>query len=330
VHLNRLRPRSPRATAFTLVELLVVIAIIGVLVALLLPAVQAAREAARRSDCGNRLRQLGLAALNFHNARRVFPPGYLGGTPLPANSFSNPTNQQYTGALPHLLPYMELQIIHERIDRDAIDVSKVADPWWVVPPFLNTWNISQTRIPDFLCPSVSDEKPEQGIVGLFKAWYEYPAPNQVRVHYEYWTPSPPLFAPGPAHYTGCAGIAGVLGEPRLLDRYAGIYTSRSRVSIKKITDGTSKTLAFGEMPGEVTDGKRVTTLAWMMAGSLPVGGDGFGPDGDGFRFSSMHPGAVLFCLADGSLQQFSKELDPSVLMALSGMYDGELVDWNNK
>src|SRR5262245_9168987 len=101
----------PRPLGFTLVELLVVIAIIGILIALLLPAVQAAREAARRSQCVNNLKQIALASHNFHDAKQVLPPGYLGST-----STAKPTlDAQWIGVLPYLFPFMELGTVFDKI-----------------------------------------------------------------------------------------------------------------------------------------------------------------------------------------------------------------------
>jgi prepilin-type N-terminal cleavage/methylation domain-containing protein len=322
VHLIRLGRTKAKASSlgFTLVELLVVIAIIGVLVALLLPAVQSAREAARRVDCGNKLRQLGLAAQNYHDARKVFPPGYLGELPATGDP---PTNQQYTGGIAFLLPYMELDNIAVLIDAPALDISKTLSPWW---SYLSTWNVSQTRLPSFLCPSVlNDDEPVNGSIAFFRAWYEY-NPPYITVHYEYFTTTPPLLGPERSNYTGCAGLAGRLAEPFVLDNFEGIFTNRSRISVKKITDGTSKTLCFGETSGVFESGQTTASVPWMSAGSQPVGGIGLRREGDAFGFSSMHPGVVQFSFADGSLQAVSKEIDAEVLKALSGRHDGVSVD----
>lgn len=102
--IRQLAARRGRSWAFTLVELLVVIAIIGVLVALLLPAIQSSREAARRATCGNHLKQLGLALNNFHAGQGYFPPGR--GAP-PPRIFS---------ALAYLLPFVEEGSLQSRID----------------------------------------------------------------------------------------------------------------------------------------------------------------------------------------------------------------------
>ena len=99
--------------AFTLVELLVVIAIIGILIALLLPAVQAAREAARRSQCTNNLKQIGIALHNYHDTFKVFPPGGLWYT----NSTGNANWVRNRGSmLLHILPFVEQQSLYDAFD----------------------------------------------------------------------------------------------------------------------------------------------------------------------------------------------------------------------
>src|SRR4051812_11984686 len=105
---------SPRA--FTLVELLVVIAIIGILVALLLPAIQAAREAARRTQCTNQVAQLAKAALNFESSRKTFPKGRSKGI-IPAW----PDREEvHFGFLAYLLPYMEEEAVYAKINFNQV------------------------------------------------------------------------------------------------------------------------------------------------------------------------------------------------------------------
>src|SRR5436190_15716662 len=114
--------KNGRQGGFTLVELLVVIAIIGVLVALLLPAVQAAREAARRMQCTNHLKQMGLALHNFHDTNKVFPAA---DDELPASTALTGSGLWKAAWTAHILPYIEQQSLFAqyRFDRDWQDTT---------------------------------------------------------------------------------------------------------------------------------------------------------------------------------------------------------------
>src|ERR1700740_2662478 len=103
--------RHTRRSAFTLIELLVVISIIGVLVGLLLPAVQKVREAAARTKCQNNLKQIGLACHSYHSANGILPPGVLGDGANYATAGSGP----YVGVLTFILPYIEMDSVYSQI-----------------------------------------------------------------------------------------------------------------------------------------------------------------------------------------------------------------------
>jgi prepilin-type N-terminal cleavage/methylation domain-containing protein len=325
VHLIRSQLTKAKASSlgFTLVELLVVIAIIGVLVALLLPAVQAAREAARRTDCTNKLRQLALAAQNYHSARRAFPPGTLGRLP-PTNDSASLDDDQYSGAIPFMLPYMECENIYELIDQPVLDIAKSPSrPWW---GYLKSWNVAQTRLPQVMCPSVLNDTPTEFVIVYYNHWSQVPNSASIQAHL--LGVSTGAYALMPSNYLGVAGVGANVADGGYFDRYMGVFTQRSRVAAKKIRDGTSKTLFFGEMTGVHDKGKTRAYVAWMSAGCMPVIAQtlGDGSDNEIYMFSSMHPGIVLFCLADGSTQAISKEIDPNVLNSLSGMNDGDITD----
>jgi prepilin-type N-terminal cleavage/methylation domain-containing protein len=130
---------------FTLVELLVVIAIIGILVALLLPAIQAARESARRTECSNKLKQIGVALHNFENTFKYLPPGGISGSTVTVahKKLNVPANVTHAWAI-FLMPYLEQQALYDnyRLDRD-----------WQAP---ENREVRETRVPVLLCPSTPD------------------------------------------------------------------------------------------------------------------------------------------------------------------------------
>lgn len=314
-----------RRPGFTLVELLVVIAIIGILVALLLPAVQAAREAARRMQCTNNLKQLGLAAQNFHDTYKRFPPGML------ANARTMPTGAtstyQYVGALVYLLPFMEQQAVYDQVDA-AIDIdvdhypginygsTKPIQEWFLTS---GSWAAGQTRINAFVCPSAN---PYSNTDGLF-AYLHTRDTNTIAGGS--WAATLPEI--GRTNYAPCAG--GVGEGMNGWERYKGVFWSRSKNAIRDVLDGTSNTVLFGEVLGDHADPaapKRLThAFSWMGMGEMPTAWRLPSPTSYArwYQNGSYHPGVVQFALADGSVNSVSGTVDRNQYLFSTGMQDNQ-------
>ncbi|MEW4455748.1 DUF1559 domain-containing protein [Bremerella sp. JC817] len=238
---NEIRTDHARRSGFTLVELLVVIAIIGVLIALLLPAVQQAREAARRMSCTNNLKQLGLAVHNYHDSFGSFPPGGM----TYFNSGGNGDGNASGWAL-HLFPFLEQDNLYEALKPGTIRLDEAVTEGSSVNGASGRQLIDLMRNPlsAMVCPSdAGDEilQPIQGNVGLLndtsgsatnnpnnnpaKGNYAAVAGSQRYTWTAYW--APPIGGGGKTNFNGVFGLDAV-------------------VKFADITDGTSNTLMIGE------------------------------------------------------------------------------------
>lgn len=223
---------SPRVrTGFTLVELLVVIAIIGILVALLLPAVQSAREAARRAQCLNNLRQLGLSLANYESSLHSFPPGVINqGRAL----FGEPR----TTWLVHLFPFMELGTYYDKFDFKE-STGPGGAVWTNEANAVGLAAATSLVVDQLLCPS-------DGMGG--------------KVHRHPFVPG--IYAR--ANYAGFFGNidAGHMSRGTL-PHLAAVFGMNDPVELRQITDGTSKSMAFGELlTGAGTDDYDYRGVLW--------------------------------------------------------------------
>ena len=235
--------------AFTLVELLVVIAIIGILIALLLPAVQAAREAARRMQCSNNFKQAGLALHNYHDATKSFPAGRSQCGLAGASTADGGRGQEWgVGPRVPLLPYME------QASRYAVFIEEMKDPVNLMFPWIcniNSPNISAGRetIPTLVCPS--DGKMN--------------APISIN----YGSGTTEMARSNIAHSVG-DGLWGNNtneGGPALVEN-RGIMTPNRWKSFGKMTDGSSNTIGMSEIIG--TDRSGFGALSRSVLGGVVV------------------------------------------------------------
>ncbi|MBW3597230.1 MAG: DUF1559 domain-containing protein [Planctomycetes bacterium] len=294
---------------FTLVELLVVIAIIGVLVALLLPAVQAAREAARRMQCTNNLKQLALGCHNYHDTYKTFPPNHL---------FSRPPGQareaEGWGWQALILPFIEQQPLHETLGvtkYTLMDVLAGNNPQAPTPlvPFLQ-----ETVIETFICPSdANSTRPTAPQARHFGGGQGTRAGGWGR-----WRP--------PANnYMSSRGTRNNWPNVNNLDAH-GMFSGQLGHRLRDVTDGTSNTFFIGERETQYCrggtwigvrnpQGNRVRGFYYNTANvRVPLNA----PDppftwntrsGCSEGFASLHPGGANFAFADGAVRFISETID---------------------
>lgn len=291
---------------FTLVELLVVIAIIGILIALLLPAVQAAREAARRIHCSNNLKQWGVAMHMYHTTNGRFPPGAILG--------ANNTNRRF-GLHAILLPYFEQTGLKNMHHEDAADTG------------LENERIGLHTVPVFVCPS------DPG--ALQDDWADVTSSG------EHWAATSYNGVMGPGlngHYKARIPHGGNYNTD-------GVFSPNVSVSVSDIIDGTSSTLAVGEreyqLRGWLKGGYDRGDLACVFSAkniTHPINTDinvlcySNCPPGSStvlfndFWFGSKHPGGAQFCFADGSIHFIGDSINFLVYQSLGSINGGETID----
>jgi prepilin-type N-terminal cleavage/methylation domain-containing protein/prepilin-type processing-associated H-X9-DG protein len=344
--------------AFTLIELLVVIACLGVLIGLLLPAVQQVRAVAAVTQCRSNLREIAAAALHYESINRYFPPGLNVSPnsmdPHPDYNFPPPWAGPYTGSLAYLLPYIEQGNTYQRLDQfdpDLFQLNSKSPAWaygyrpWdfqdpnVLPSQVNDTGAgypkaANTTIKTYLCPADPGTK---GRVIVDACTMSTTASFGWLVVVDWLYNIPGYGAElGRSNYVGVGGASGKVpdGSPPAnlaWAPYTGIYYENSQTKIRDITDGTSNTLAFGESLGGLhNDGSRDRELSWMGAGWLrtrwglaPVYG-AQNNDYTAAQYQSKHPnGMVNFAFADGSVRGLKQTIDFTVFIYLSGMHDGK-------
>ncbi len=341
--------QQKRSFGFTLVELLVVIAIIGVLVALLLPAVQAAREAARRMSCANNLKQIGLAVHMFHDASNHLPPAYMMG--------SNTSGKQGTGRAGYfawpmfLLPHLEQANQYALVDirkRYNHPDNKDANGDFIV---------SSIEVAMLYCPSRrSQSRPmlESALGGTSQALglLGYPSDYVSTAA----GPKRPGFPDGegkPANSPTSARVwtsysVGVM-VPTIAVTNSGVLQSVvGSTSFKNITDGLSNTAMIGEKhlageecfnrgnngssPHSCNDGgvfAKVDSADWLsmsrnMNKELARGPND--PTASNLALGSWHPGICHFLMADASVQSISNSTSVEILGALSDRRDEQVIE----
>ncbi|MBA2117684.1 DUF1559 domain-containing protein [Bremerella alba] len=312
---------------FTLVELLVVIAIIGVLIALLLPAVQQAREAARRIQCANHLKQIGLALHNYHDTFNVFPTA----SPVMSGTWGTNHDSHKGSQYVKLLPFLEQSALHDvcNFTGDTVNVSVTADGE----------KVSSIIISTIICPS--DDHPGRWKDG---AAHNASSNGEDRALTNY------SFSMGSQANSPCGTHNNYFGngpvtrsdtlDPNQISGVFGHWAWSARM--RDITDGLTNTIAMGEIRPKCA---AHTRDGWMGFNSVYTGtgvainfntcegapGTGTGCNqhtgqwGASQGFKSLHAGGAQFVLCDGSVRFLPETLDMVTYQGLGDRRDGRVL-----
>ncbi|MGL6195258.1 MAG: DUF1559 domain-containing protein [Thermoguttaceae bacterium] len=297
--------------AFTLVELLVVIAIIGILIALLLPAVQAAREAARRMQCTNNLRQLAIAAHTFHDATNRLPYGHL--TRHQDNGWNNSHTLSYTT---FLLPYFEQTALYDNIK--SYCGGSLNDPFTSTTQTFQWWsgdlgNLAQVPLSTMMCPSCPMDKLNPRRSDNAKSNYYGIIGKEVASNLE--------------NNTGPQGFN---------KKFSGIYYQNSRTTMASMSDGTSNTVMFTEVDGKQRPRPASCWVgsnegAWINTNLMAfVNNSDYMPNtkaqaGEWVSPGSAHTGGINCARGDSSIFFLSDTIDGVVYEAMATTNGGESV-----
>ncbi len=301
-----MKNQNIRQRAFTLVELLVVIAIIGILIALLLPAVQAAREAARRSQCSNHLKQLSLGLHNYHDTHGAFPPGALSVNGLSWRVF--------------LLPFIEQKPLYDKFSFVAGEFNAGANR---EGPDKSVYALN--RINGFLCPSAERDQATHGSSTLLN-------PDRKTYMAHYFGVAGPM---GTNTYTN-ATYESTTSPSSAQGGFAtqGMLLLNASIKMAHVTDGTSNTLFVGEIAKPGGDGAnwvRGYASGGNAASKNIMRGINVSTETEisgqynHWSFGSRHPGGAQFGLVDGSVRFVSETIDMAIYKAIASRNGQEAV-----
>ena len=320
--------------AFTLIELLVVIAIIGILIGLLMPAIQSAREAANRIQCQNNLKQMALSVSHYHDSRKILPPARFARRPGEPAVYSCAYDQP--SWFVHILPFLEQANLYE--DFDLFDSFEMAPRESV-----------QQSLPVFTCPSrrrfeaaVSED-----------SFVEHKAACGCGSGIKFRVAGGALGDYAANHGDVSSGASGASSDFYYAGNGTGSLISVrpvchrgmptgwvDRLRMASLLDGTSNTFLIGEahippskfrvnpVDGPIYSGLEFAAIARVGGPGVPIVRNRFPDTPVVFQFGSYHPQICNFALADGSVQAISSTIDTITLGRLCNRGDSEIINYD--